>query len=233
MAALIELENVCKVYGNEARTTALASATTSIRQGELVVILGPSGSGKSTLLNLIGGLDRPTSGRVRVNGVDLGTLSPGQLADFRRDTIGFVFQFYNLIPSLTARENVQFAADLSHCPERVDAMLAAIGLAKRAHQFPAQLSGGEQQRVAIARALVKNPPVLLCDEPTGALDIETGKSILSLLTARVHRDHQTVLIVTHDQDLAVLATRLIRLRDGTIRADEIRSNPSSVAALAH
>ena len=233
MSALIELENVCKVYGTAATTTALAAATTSIGQGELVVILGPSGSGKSTLLNLIGGLDRPTSGHVRVHGVDLGTLSPGQLADFRRDTIGFVFQFYNLIPSLTARENVQFAADLSHCPERVDAALAAVGLAKRAHQFPAQLSGGEQQRVAIARALVKNPPVLLCDEPTGALDFETGKTILGLLEARVRRDKQTVVIVTHDQDLAALATRLIRLRDGTIRVDEVRSEQLSVAALAH
>ncbi|HZS86653.1 MAG TPA: ABC transporter ATP-binding protein [Chloroflexota bacterium] len=233
MAALIELQDVSKVYGTEVRTTALAGATLGIGRGELVVILGPSGSGKSTLLNLIGGLDRPTSGHVRVNGVDLGALSPAHLADFRRDTIGFVFQFYNLIPSLTARENVQFAADLSHCPERVDTVLAAVGLAGRAHRFPAQLSGGEQQRVAIARALVKDPPVLLCDEPTGALDGETGQTILGLLQARARRDHQTVLIVTHDQDLAALATRLIRLRDGTIRADEIiQSAHSGVAALA-
>jgi len=233
MAGLIELTNVCKVYGTEVTTTALVSATISIGQGELVVILGPSGSGKSTLLNLIGGLDRPTSGHVRVNGVDLGALSPGRLADFRRDTIGFVFQFYNLIPSLTARENVQFAADLSHCSERVDNVLAAVGLTGRAHQFPAQLSGGEQQRVAIARALVKNPPVLLCDEPTGALDVETGKAVLNLLEARVHRDHQTVLIVTHDQDLAALATRLIRLRDGRICADAVQSEQLSVTARSH
>jgi putative ABC transport system ATP-binding protein len=220
VAALIELDDVCKIYGTEARTTALSATTTRIGRGELVVILGPSGSGKSTLLNLIGGLDRPTSGHVRVNGVDLGTLSPGQLADFRRHTIGFVFQFYNLIPSLTARENVQFAAELSHCVERVDAVLASVGLAGRARQFPAQLSGGEQQRVAIARALVKDPPLLLCDEPTGAPDGETGRSVLSLLEARVQREHQTVLIVTHDPDLAALATRVIRLRDGAIRADE-------------
>ncbi len=232
MTPLIELQDVAKIYGADARTTALASASLRIGPGELVVILGPSGSGKSTLLNLIGGLDRPTRGQVRVNGVDVGALSPGHLADFRRDTIGFVFQFYNLIPSLTARENVQFAADLSGCGGQVDAVLAAMGLTQRAHQFPAQLSGGEQQRVAIARALVKNPPVLLCDEPTGALDSETGKAILGLLEARVRNERQTVLIVTHNSALAAMATRLIRIRDGLIQADEVRAEPTAAATLA-
>jgi putative ABC transport system ATP-binding protein len=219
MTALIELAGATKVYGGGVPTVALRPTELAVDRGELVVILGPSGSGKSTLLNLIGGLDRPSGGRVIVGGVDLGALSPERLADFRRDTVGFVFQFYNLLPSLTARENVAYAAELSRRSADIDRALAAVGLAGRAGHFPGQLSGGEQQRVAIARALVKDPPLLLCDEPTGALDADTGQAIMALLEGLV-REGKTVLIVTHNAALATPAARLIRLKDGAVVGDE-------------
>lgn len=220
MSALITLSSVEKVYGFTVRTVALKVGHLEIDRGELVVILGPSGSGKSTLLNLIGGLDAPTCGSVQVDGVDLAALSPQALTDFRRAKIGFVFQFFNLIPSLTARENVEFAAEMTATTDHVAEKLAAVGLGGRLDHFPGQLSGGEQQRVAIARALVKNPPLLLCDEPTGALDMETGKSVLGILQSLAIEEGKTVVIVTHNAAVAGLATRLIRLKDGEIASDE-------------
>jgi putative ABC transport system ATP-binding protein len=232
VTSLVQLEEVEKVYGTDVVTTALRPTTLAIAQGDLVVILGPSGSGKSTLLNLIGGLDHPSRGRVVVHGTDLGRLDADQLADFRRDTVGFVFQFYNLLPSLTARENVQFAAELSHASGRVETVLEAVGLAGRANHFPSQLSGGEQQRVAIARALVKDPPLLLCDEPTGALDVETGKGVLHLLEELAQEQHTTVLLVTHNSALAALATRQIHLKDGAVVGDLRTQRRLAAAALA-
>jgi putative ABC transport system ATP-binding protein len=231
MSALIQLENVGKTYGNGVKTTALAATTLDIQRGELVVILGPSGSGKSTLLNLVGGLDGASTGKIRVDGLELGALSAKELADYRRDKIGFIFQFYNLIPSLTASENVELAASLSHKVDRVREVLGKVGLGDVAHHFPSQMSGGQQQRVAIARALVKDPPVLLCDEPTGALDFETGKAVLGLLESLVREQQKTVVIVTHNSALAAMATHLIRLKDGAVIADETRSAVSSAAEL--
>ena len=229
MTALIELDGAAKVYAGAVPTPALRPTDLRVGRGELVVILGPSGSGKSTLLNLIGGLDRPSAGRVRVDGVDLAALPPPRLADFRRDHVGFVFQFYNLLPSLTARENVELAAELSGRRAAVDGALAAVGLAARAGHFPGQLSGGEQQRVAIARALVKDPPLLLCDEPTGALDEGTGSAVLALLEGLVREGGKTVLLVTHNAALAERATRVVRLRDGALVADE---RPAAALALS-
>ena len=230
MTALFDLRQAERVYSNGVQTIALRPTTLTIERGEFVVILGPSGSGKSTLLNLIGGLDRPSAGQVLVNGDDLSALSPNRLADFRRDTVGFIFQFYNLIPSLTARENVAFAAELSHCQDGVDAALRTVGLEGRADHFPGQLSGGEQQRVSIARALVKEPALILCDEPTGALDAATGLAILDLLRRMVRDEGRTVLVVTHNEALAALATRLLRLQDGIVVTDERR--PVVSAALS-
>ena len=231
MTPLVLLDDAEKSYGDGVRTVALRPTSLSIGEGELIVILGPSGSGKSTLLNLIGGLDRPTAGKVEVVGKDLAALSADELADFRRLEIGFVFQFYNLIPSLTARENVQLAAELGGSRRSVDGVLAAVGIADRADHFPAQLSGGEQQRVAIARALVKEPPLLLCDEPTGALDYVTGKAVLGLLQALAQDDGRTVLLVTHNTALAAMATRLVRLKDGIVTSDVAQANPQPAAAL--
>ena len=231
MPPLIRLEGAEKVYGNDVKTVALKPTDLTIDRGELVVILGPSGSGKSTLLNLIGGLDQPSAGRVLANGYDLGILTPDQLADYRRHMVGFVFQFYNLIPSLTVYENVRFAAEMTRQEERIEEVLKAVGIANRAEHFPAQLSGGEQQRVAIARALVKDPPLLLCDEPTGALDFETGKEVLGLLEKLVQDGQRSVLIVTHNSALAARATRQIRLKDGRVVADELQPNPRRAAEL--
>jgi putative ABC transport system ATP-binding protein len=231
MTDLVRLESAAKVYGEDVKTVALRPIDLAIAAGELIVVLGPSGSGKSTLLNLIGGLDRATSGRVLVEGVDLATLSAEALADLRRDRIGFVFQFYNLIPSLTARENVQFAAELRGCSYDIGAVLNSVGMTSRADHFPGQLSGGEQQRVAIARALVKEPPLLLCDEPTGALDYETGKSILSLLQHLPDEGRRSVIIVTHNSALASLATRVIRLKDGRIVSDNPQAERRDAAEL--
>lgn len=230
MDALISLTNVEKVYGTALKTQALKPVNLEIGYGELVVILGPSGSGKTTLLNLLGGLDAATRGEVRVDGVALSSLKPNQLADFRREKVGFIFQLFNLIPSLTVRENVQLAADLLNREEYVDEMLAAVDLTGRADHFPSQLSGGQQQRVAIARALVKNPPLLLCDEPIGALDYETGKQILTLLETMVYEHGKTVIIVTHNNALAAIATRLIRIKDGQV-TDEVCATPVPAAQL--
>jgi len=224
--AVIRLENACKVYAvGEVPVHALTDANLTIGSGEFVVILGPSGCGKSTLMNLIGGLDQPTSGRVVVQGRDISTLDEKELTLFRRQTVGFIFQFFNLVNTLTAAENVQLAADLAKNPLGVDAMLEAVGLGGRGHHFPSELSGGEQQRVAIARALVKRAPIMLCDEPTGELDEETGRMVLELLHRATHEYRQTVLIVTHNAAIAAIADRVVRLRSGRVVADEPNPNP--------
>jgi putative ABC transport system ATP-binding protein len=196
--------------------TALTDIELEVNRGELVVILGPSGCGKSTLLNLIGGLDHPSSGHVQIDGVDISTFEEAQLSDYRRQKIGFVFQFFNLIPTLTAKENVLLAAELVTRPRSADDVLREVGLEERGGHFPTELSGGEQQRVALARALVKNPPILLCDEPTGELDFETGKKTLALIHRLNHEEQQTVLIVTHNAAIASMADRVIRMQSGQI-----------------
>ena len=202
-------------------------------QGEFSVILGPSGSGKTTLLNLVGAIDEATSGTIHVAGTDLSALDADDQVKFRREKVGFVFQFFNLIPTLTAMENVELVADLTshNGAERAAAVLEQVGLGDRMHHFPSQLSGGEQQRVAIARALVKQPPILLCDEPTGELDFETGRMILDLLR-RVSRElDQTVLLVTHNAAIGDMADRVLRLRSGEIVADERNADPVEAGAL--
>ncbi len=229
--ATLRLERVEKTYGTgEIAVRALRDVDLDVAPGEFIVLLGPSGSGKTTLLNVVGGIESPTSGRVLADGVDLASLDAEGQTAYRRDHVGFVFQFFNLIPTLTARENVGLIAELTgtNDGERVDGVLREVGLADRMDHFPGALSGGEQQRVAIARALAKDPPLLLCDEPTGALDLETGRTILDLLR-RVDREHGcTVLLVTHNSAIAEMADRVVRLRSGSLEDD--RRNASPVAA---
>jgi putative ABC transport system ATP-binding protein len=222
--ALIRLEHAEKVFRmGEVEVCALRDLTLEVLEGELLVIVGPSGSGKTTLLNLIGGLDRATSGTVRFRDRDLATLDRRELGVYRREELGFVFQFFNLIPNLTARENVMVAAEISDNPMDVDEALRLVGLGERADHFPAQLSGGEQQRVAIARALAKNPAVLLCDEPTGALDYDTGKRVLGLLHDVNRRLGKTVVLITHNLAISRMADRLVRMRSGEVV--ELKTNP--------
>jgi len=229
---LIELSAVSKVYRRDAiEVRALHAVNLSIRAGEFVVVLGPSGCGKSTLLNLIGGLDQPTDGTVLVNGADISHYTETQMSLYRRHTIGFVFQFFNLIPTLTARENIQLAADLVKNPRSVGELLHAVGLSERADHFPGELSGGEQQRVAIARALVTRPPILLCDEPTGELDSTTGKRILSLLLNINRQEGQTVILVTHNSVIADVADHVVRLRDGRIESETYPTEQPAVELL--
>ena len=223
--AYIEFTDVHKVYGQgEAEIHALDGATFTVEKGELAVILGASGAGKTTALNILGGMDTATSGTVRVDDRDISGASNAELVEYRRADVGFVFQFYNLVPNLTALENVELAAQI--CPDSLDAAdtLANVGLAERMNNFPAQLSGGEQQRVAIARALAKNPKLLLCDEPTGALDYQTGKQILQLLQDTCRHDGITVVIITHNSALAPMADRLIRFKSGQVT--EMTTNPA-------
>jgi putative ABC transport system ATP-binding protein len=222
--ALIRLEHAEKVFRmGEVEVCALRDVTLDILEGELLVIVGPSGSGKTTLLNLIGGLDRATSGSVRFRDRDLTSLDRRELGVYRREELGFVFQFFNLIPNLTARENVMVAAEISDYPMDVNEALGLVGLAERADHFPAQLSGGEQQRVAIARALAKNPAVLLCDEPTGALDYDTGKRVLGLLHDVNRRLGKTIVLITHNLAISQMADRLVRMRSGEVV--ELKTNP--------
>ena len=229
---LIELSAVSKVYRRDAtEVRALHAVNLSIRAGEFVVVLGPSGCGKSTLLNLIGGLDQPTDGTVLVNGADISHYTETQMSLYRRHTIGFVFQFFNLIPTLTARENIQLAADLVRNPRSVEELLHAVGLSERADHFPGELSGGEQQRVAIARALATRPPILLCDEPTGELDSTTGKRILSLLLNINRQEGQTVILVTHNSVIAEVADHVVRLRDGRIESETYPTEQPAVESL--
>jgi putative ABC transport system ATP-binding protein len=224
-AALVRLERASKVYKmGEIEVHALREVDLDVRPGELVVILGPSGSGKTTVLNLVGGIDVVSSGRVLIEGTDISTFGDGELTAYRRNRIGFVFQFFNLIPTLTARENVELAAELVRSPRNIEEVLDAVGLGERAAHFPGELSGGEQQRVAIARALVKNPPILLCDEPTGELDFETGRKILQVIGEINRSEGRTVLLVTHNSAIASMADKVVRLRSGAV--DSLDENPS-------
>jgi putative ABC transport system ATP-binding protein len=223
VSAFVEFDHVTKIYKTgDVEVQALSEASFQIEQGEFCVIVGESGAGKTTLLNILGGMDTLTQGRVSMDGVDISSFSRSQLENYRRYDIGFVFQFYNLIPNLTARENVEIAAQLCKDPIPAEEILKAVGLGHRMDNFPAQLSGGEQQRVSIARALAKRPKLLLCDEPTGALDYETGKSILKLLQDSCRRDGMTVVIITHNAALSAMADRIIRVKSGTIHS--IRMN---------
>ena len=222
-------EGLTKIYGEgDTATTALQDVSFSINQGEFVVLLGPSGSGKTTLLNQIGALEGATSGSLIVNGSEIAGMSDKERTEYRRSTVGFVFQFYNLVPTLTAHENVALIAEITgdNPDARSDAMLEKVGLEDRSEHFPGQMSGGQQQRVAIARGIVKDPPLLLCDEPTGALDLETGRSILELLKSTTAGTDRTVFLVTHNSTIAEMADRIIRLRDGKIVGDEVNPNPA-------
>ena len=223
---IIVLEDVSKTYQmGDVKVHALRGADLIIQRGDFAVVLGPSGCGKTTLLNLIGGIDAPTSGNMTVDGVKLANLSESDLTNYRRTKIGFVFQFFNLIPTLTAKENIELAAELVENPRDTLEVLKQVGLESKADRFPSELSGGEQQRVSIARALVKNPPILLCDEPTGELDNETGKRILSVLR-RINKDEaKTVVFVTHNSAIAQMADKVIRLKDGEIHRIEHNDNP--------
>lgn len=217
LETLYSVENVSKTYVmGDVEVVALRNVSISIRRGELVVILGASGSGKSTLLNILGGLDTPTGGQIRFRTTELTTASERQRTEYRRASVGYVFQFYNLIPSLTARENVQLVTDLSNEPLDVDEALQLVGLQGRKDHFPSQLSGGEQQRVAIARAIVKRPDVLLCDEPTGALDLATGIVVLDVIEQIHQRYDTTVVLITHNASIAKMADRVVQMRSGEI-----------------
>src|SRR5512136_1167525 len=231
--AVFEARGVTKVYRmGEVDVRALRGVDLDLFQGELVVVLGPSGSGKSTLLNVLGGLDAPTAGQVRWRDHDLAVADDALLTEYRRDHVGFVFQFYNLVPSLTARENVALAAEIAKRPMTAEEALALVDLSPRLDHFPSQLSGGEQQRVAIARAVVKRPDVLLCDEPTGALDAATGRLVLAALLS-VNRDlGTTTVLITHNAGIAAIADRVIRISSGAIveiRKNEKRASPAELA----
>lgn len=225
--AYIEFENITKEYEmGEITIKALNKANFNIEKGELAVIVGPSGAGKTTALNILGGMDRATSGKLMIDGKNVTKLSDRQLIKYRRDDIGFVFQFYNLIQNLTALENVEIATQL--CKDALDPskILDKVGLKERKNNFPAQLSGGEQQRVAIARAIAKNPKLLLCDEPTGALDYKTGKQILKLLQETCRKENMTVVIITHNTAITPMADKVIYFKNG--RAEEIKINDKIV-----
>ncbi len=217
LETLYSVENVSKTYiMGDVEVVALRDVSITIRKGELVVILGASGSGKSTLLNILGGLDTPTHGRIRFRTTELTAATERQRTEYRRASVGYVFQFYNLIPSLTARENVQLVTDLSSDPLNVEDALQLVGLQERMDHFPSQLSGGEQQRVAIARAIAKRPDVLLCDEPTGALDLATGIIVLDVIEQIHQRYDTTVVLITHNASIAKMADRVVQMCSGEI-----------------
>lgn len=226
--AIVEFRNVSRVYtSGDHELRALDGVDLSLEEGRFVVILGPSGAGKSTLLNLLGGLDSPTSGKIVVCGKDISTLSNNELADYRAETVGFVFQFYNLIPTLTVHENVALVKEITKEPLSATKMLSEVGLADHAKNFPSELSGGEQQRVSIARALAKNPKILLCDEPTGALDSATGVLVLKLLLRMAREYGKTIVIVTHNQNIAKMADTVIRVKNGRVISVTEQENPAS------
>ena len=229
MASFIQFEAVEKCYGSGAAAVrALHDATFTVERGEICVIVGPSGAGKTTLLNILGGMDTLTSGRVFLDGREVSAFGRRQLADYRRRDIGFVFQFYNLIPNLTALENVEIASQIVKDPLPAAQVLRDVGLGERMANFPAQLSGGEQQRVAIARALAKRPQLLLCDEPTGALDYNTGKQILALLQKQSRENGMTVIIITHNSALTAMADRVIHIKNGTVQSMAVNDKPVPV-----
>ncbi len=227
--SFLHLSNVCKQYATKAGTfDALTDVSFDLENGEFAVVLGPSGAGKTTLLNLLGGMDNITSGDIVLDGKSVGTLNKKQLTQYRRDEIGFVFQFYNLMPNLTALENVELATEI--CPDALAPaeVLSDVGLADKRGNFPAQLSGGEQQRVSIARAIAKNPKLLLCDEPTGALDYNTGKTILKLLHEVSKTKHKLVVIVTHNQALKDMADKVIFIKNGRIERVQVNDCPKPI-----
>lgn len=226
MTAFVKFDNVKKVYKmGEVSIEALKDATFEIEKGEICVIVGPSGAGKTTLLNILGGMDTLTSGGVWLDGSEISKYNQRQLTSYRRFDIGFVFQFYNLVQNLTALENVSLATQICKNPMDSAEALEKVGLSHRVNNFPSQLSGGEQQRVAIARALAKNPKLLLCDEPTGALDYNTGKAILKLLHDTARQTEMTVIIITHNLAIAPMADRIIHVKNGTVDSVEINENP--------
>ncbi len=229
MDTFVKLENITKIYHmGEVEIRAVDGIDFSIQKGEFVVIVGPSGAGKTTVLNILGGMDTASGGRITVDGQDITKYSERQLTGYRRDDIGFVFQFYNLIPNLTALENVEMALQICRNPLDARAVLKEVGLEERMDNFPAQLSGGEQQRVSIARALAKNPKLLLCDEPTGALDYNTGKAILKLLQEMCREKGMTVIVITHNSALAPMADRLIKIKNGKVFSMKVNENPISI-----
>ena len=223
---IVQFKDVTKKYvAGEHEQNALANVNIELEVGKFVVILGPSGAGKSTFLNLLGGLDNPTSGQIIVDDIDISTMSSDELADYRASRVGFIFQSYNLIPTLTVLENVKLVEEIAPDHLSAEELLAEIGLADHSHQFPHELSGGEQQRVSICRALAKNPKILLCDEPTGALDSETGVVVLRLLL-KMARDHgKTIIIVTHNQNISKMADVVIRIRSGKVTSVEEQPEP--------
>lgn len=234
MSAYIEFRNVKKVYKmGEVEIEALAGVDFSIDKGEFVVIAGASGAGKSTILNILGGMDSLTSGNIFVDGKEISGYTSRQLITYRRYDIGFVFQFYNLVQNLTVRENVELATQICKEPLDIDQTIEAVGLRERSRNFPAQLSGGEQQRVAIARALAKNPKLLLCDEPTGALDYNTGKQVLKLLQDTCRKQKVTVIVITHNLALAPMGDKVIHVKNGRIESIEINENPMPVERIEY
>ena len=229
MTSFVELKDVKKIYQvGEVEIPAVNGIDFAIEKGEFVVIVGPSGAGKTTVLNILGGMDRPTSGEIRVDGTDIAKLNNKQLISYRRDDIGFVFQFYNLVQNLTALENVELALQICKDPLDAAQVLRDVGLGHRLDNFPAQLSGGEQQRVSIARALAKNPKLLLCDEPTGALDYQTGKAILKLLQDTCREKGMTVIVITHNSAIAPMADRIIEIKNGQVGRMRTNENPMAV-----
>ncbi|MBR4744463.1 MAG: ABC transporter ATP-binding protein [Oscillospiraceae bacterium] len=225
----IALEKVSKIYKTgDVEIAALRDAGFTVEKGEFCVIVGASGAGKTTLLNILGGMDTATSGKVTVDGAEVSRMTERELTEYRRSDVGFVFQFYNLIPNLTALENVELASQICKSPMDAADALKSVGLGDRMDNFPAQLSGGEQQRVAIARAVAKNPKLLLCDEPTGALDYDTGKSVLKLLQDACRKDGKTVLVITHNQALCDMADRVVKVRSGSVTDVTVNPNPVPV-----
>ena len=230
--AYIKVINECKRYKmGESTIVANNNINFEIEKGEFVIILGPSGAGKSTVLNILGGMDSCDEGQIIIDGVDISKYNSKQLTKYRRNDVGFVFQFYNLVQNLTARENVELASQIVTNALDIDETLKLVGLEHRKNNFPAQLSGGEQQRVAIARAIAKNPKLLLCDEPTGALDYTTGKQILKTLQDTCRNTGTTVIVITHNSALAPMADRVIRINDAKVRSIEVNSNPSPVETI--
>ena len=223
---LLEVQHVRKEFQN--RTLALTDASFSVSQGDFVSVIGPSGAGKTTVLNMLGGMDTCDEGTILLDGEKVSGFDKKRLTTYRRYDVGFVFQFYNLVQNLTARENVELAAEICRDPLDADTVLDEVGLADRKNNFPAQLSGGEQQRVSIARALAKNPKILLCDEPTGALDYKTGKQVLALLQATCRKQGRTVIVITHNSALAAMADRVIRINSGRVIDQTVNPNPTPV-----
>ena len=232
--AYIEMKHCFKRYqSGESEIIANNDLSFEIEKGELVIILGASGAGKSTVLNILGGMDTSDEGDILIDGQNIATYNKQELTYYRRDDVGFVFQFYNLVPNLTAKENVELASEIVKDAQDAQEALESVGLTHRMNNFPAQLSGGEQQRVSIARAIAKKPKLLLCDEPTGALDYQTGKQVLQILQDMSRRDNATVIIVTHNQALAPIADRVIHMHDAKIKSIKLNAQPQSIASLEY